>query len=207
MYGKALTPLARLLLRLGFSASAVTILGTAGVVVSALWFLPRGQLLLGTLLVMLFLLGDGLDGNVARLSGRETRFGSFLDSTLDRLADGALFIAIAWWCVASGNGLGAGLAAAALLLGFLVSYARARAEAEGWDASVGLFERTDRLVIALVALLSVGLGAPEWMITVSLAIISAGSAVTVCQRVVAAHRASCQDLGSPKPDSYPPRFS
>lgn len=160
---------------------------------SALWFLPRGQLLVGTLLMMLFLLGDGLDGNMARLSGRESRFGAFLDSTLDRLADGAVFTAIGWWCLVTGNRLGAGLAAAALVLGFLVSYARARAEAEGWDASVGIFERTDRLAIALVALLAVALGAPLWLMTVALAVVAAGSAVTAVQRVRAAHRS---DIGA-----------
>lgn len=190
MYGRVLTPPARLLLWTGLSPSAVTVLGTAGVLVSALWFFPREQLVTGSLLVLFFLLGDGLDGTMARLSGRQSRFGAFLDSTLDRLADGALFVAIGWWRLRAGDGLGGGLAAAALVLGFLVSYARARAEVEGWDASVGIFERTDRLVAALAGTLAVGLGAPGWVMWVALGAVVAGSAVTVGQRVAAAHRAS-----------------
>lgn len=168
----------------------VTVAGTLGVVVSSLAFMPRGDLLPGSLLVMVFLLGDGLDGSVARMSGQESAFGAFLDSTLDRLADGGLFVAIGWWCIGRGDAVGAALAAAALVLGFLVSYARARAEAQGWDASVGIFERTDRLVVALTGTLVVGLGAPSWWIRVSLAVVAVGSAVTVAQRIAAAHRES-----------------
>lgn len=189
-YGRALAPLARVLIRLGVTPSMVTVVGSLGVVVSALAFMPRGELLAGSVLVMLFLLGDGLDGSVARLSGRESRFGAFLDSTLDRLADGGLFVAIGWWCIALGDAVGAALAAAALVLGFLVSYARARAEAEGWDASVGILERTDRLVVAIAGTLAVGLGAPSWWIRVSLGVVAVGSAVTAGQRIAAAHRES-----------------
>lgn len=192
-YGKVLTPLARILLRAGFTPSAVTVLGTLGVSLSALWFMPRGHLLLGSLLVMLFLLGDGLDGTMARLSGRESRFGAFLDSTLDRLADGALFVAIGWWCVVTGNGVGAGLAVAGLLVGFLVSYARARAEVEGWDASVGIFERTDRLVVALTGTLVVGVGGPGWWLWAMLGVVVIGSSITVVQRFAAAYRQSRSD--------------
>ncbi len=189
-YGKALAPLARLLLRAGFTPSVITIVGTLGVSASSLWFIPRGQLLLGSLLVMFFLLGDGLDGTMARLSGRASKFGAFLDSTLDRLADGALFVAIGWWCVVIGDGIGAGLAALALVAGFVVSYARARAEAEGWDASVGIFERTDRLAAALTGTLIVGVGGPEWWLWGSLGLVAIGSSITVAQRVAAAYRQS-----------------
>lgn len=153
---------------------------------SALWLLPQGHLLLGSLLVMFFLLGDGLDGTMSRLSGQDSPFGGFLDSTLDRLADGALLVAIGWWCIRSGDGVGAGLAAAALVLGFLVSYARARAEVEGWDASMGIFERTDRIVVVLVGTLAAGLGGPLWLIPLTLGIVAVGSAVTAAQRIAAA---------------------
>lgn len=189
-----MAPLARLLLRAGFTPSAITILGTLGVLGSALWFFPRGHLLAGSVVVMFFLLGDGLDGTMARLSGRESRFGAFLDSTLDRLADGALFVAIGWWCVVVGDGVGAGLAAAALVLGFLVSYARARAEVEGWDASAGLFERTDRLVVALAGTLAVGVGGPAWLVPTTLGLVVLGSTITVGQRVAAAFRCSRTDM-------------
>lgn len=189
-FGKALTPFARLLLGVGLSPSAITVIGSLGVCVSALVFLPRGQVLMGSLLVMFFLLGDGLDGTMARLSARESRFGAFLDSTLDRLADAAFFASIGWWCVVMGDGVGAGLAVAALVVGFLVSYARARAEVEGWDASVGIFERTDRLVLGLTGTVIVGAGGPGWWLWVTLGVLVIGSSVTVVQRVAAAYRQS-----------------
>lgn len=185
-YGRLLQPLARLLLRTGLGPTTVTVLGTVGVVVAALAFLPRGQFLVGGAAVAVCLLADGLDGTMARLSGRESRFGAFMDSTMDRLADAAVFAALAWWG-AGHDAVVLGAALACLTLGMLVSYARARAEAEGWDASVGIFERTDRLVVALLGVLGVGLGAPTVVLAVALVVVAVGSAVTVAQRVAAAH--------------------
>lgn len=201
-YGRALTPVARLLAGVGVTPVQVTVAGTLGVVVASLTLLPAGRFLAGFVVVSIFLLGDGLDGTLARLTGRESRFGAFLDSTLDRLADAAVFAGIALWAV-SGRPVGVGadvtgvvghpevlwLALACLALGFLVSYARARAEAFGVDASVGLFERTDRLVGALLGVLAVGLGAPAWALTAALAVVAAGSALTAVQRIHAAWKA------------------
>ncbi|CAL8975033.1 Phosphatidylinositol phosphate synthase [Tessaracoccus sp. O5.2] len=188
-YGRALTPLARFLLRIGLSPTAVTFAGTLGVVLAALWFLPRGEWIAGFAVVGVFLLADGLDGTMARAGGRQTRFGAFIDSTMDRIADGAVFAALAVW--AAGRDVATlWCALAALVLGFVVSYARARAEAEGWDASVGIFERADRLVVAGVAAVAVDLGAPLWVLTLALGVVAAGSAVTVAQRVAAAWAAS-----------------
>ena len=96
-YGRALTPVAVLLLRLGVSPSAVTVAGTVGVTAAALWFFPRGQLAVGVAVIALFLLADGLDGTMARRGARVSRFGGFLDSTLDRVADGAVFAGLALW--------------------------------------------------------------------------------------------------------------
>lgn len=189
LYGRLLTPAARLLLRLGVHPDAVTLVGTVGVVVSSLTLVGGGRFLAGGIVVLVFLLGDGLDGTMARLGHRETRFGAFLDSCLDRIADAALFTGIAVWA-AGGPELLLWLALACLSLGFLVSYTRARAEAEGWDASVGLFERTDRLVVSLLGVLAVGLGAPVWLLGAALAVVAAGSAFTVAQRIRAAYAQS-----------------
>jgi CDP-diacylglycerol--glycerol-3-phosphate 3-phosphatidyltransferase len=166
----------------------VTVVGTLGVVVGALTLLPTGHFLAGFLVVAFFLLGDGLDGTLARLTGRESRFGAFLDSTLDRLADAAVFAGLAVWGAEHESEV-LWLALSCLALGFLVSYARARAEAFGVDASVGLFERTDRLVVALLGVLAVGLGAPAWALTAALAVVAAGSAFTAVQRIHAAWKA------------------
>ena len=192
--------MATLFLRLGLSPSAVTVLGTLMVVLSSLVFFPRGQLVVGTLVVTVFLLTDGVDGVMARLSGRVTRFGAFLDSTMDRLADGAVLVGIAWWCVLRSDGVGAGLAAAALVTGFVVSYARARAEVEGWDASVGIFERGERLVVTLAGTLAVGLGAPTWVLWLALGVVASASAVTIGQRVAAAHRGSQRAVSEAGPE-------
>lgn len=200
LYGRLLTPAARLLTRFGVTPTAVTIVGTALVCVLALTLLPAGGLASGALLILLALLGDGLDGTMARLSGRETRFGAFLDSTLDRLADAAVFCGLLWWAFPERPAVAAA-SAAALVTGFLVSYAKARAEAEGWDASVGLFERTDRLVLTLVAAFCVGIGAPEAVLTAALGVVAVGSAVTVGQRIAAALRAAGVQAAAATADS------
>ncbi|HMR49319.1 MAG TPA: CDP-alcohol phosphatidyltransferase family protein [Arachnia sp.] len=190
LYQRCLAPVVVLLARWGVSPTAVTVAGTVATVAAALWFLPRGQAVLGTVVVLVCLLGDGLDGQLARFSGRESRLGAFLDSTLDRMADAAILVGIGWWRLVEGDALGLGLSLAVLVMGFLVSYARARAEAEGWDASVGLFERADRLLLSLAGVLAVGLGAPEWALWLALGVVALGSAVTVGQRIAAAARAA-----------------
>lgn len=192
LYARCLAPLVRILLRLGIAPTTVTVVGTVATAAAALWFFPQGQAVLGTIVVLVCLLGDGLDGQLARAAKRETRLGAFLDSTLDRIADGAIFVAIGWWRLNEGDELGLGLAAAVLVCGFLVSYARARAEAEGWDASVGLFERGDRLLLSLAGVLAVGLGAPPWALWLALGVVAAGSAFTAGQRIRAAVLAARQ---------------
>lgn len=189
-YGRALTPVAVLLLRLGVSPSQVTVTGTVAVVAAAMWFFPRGELASGVGVIGLFLLADGLDGTMARHGGRVSAFGAFLDSTLDRVADGAVFAGLVIWAAGRDAAVVVWLGLACLVTGFVVSYSRARAESEGWDASVGLFERADRLAVAGAATLAVGLGAPEWILSTGLAIVAVGSAVTVVQRIRAAWRAS-----------------
>lgn len=189
-YQRLLAPLVGLLFAWGISPMAITVLGTAATVAASLWFFPRGQAVVGTVVVLACLLGDGIDGQLARLGNRETRFGAFLDSTLDRMADAAVFLGIAWWRLREGDDIGLGLSLAVLVAGSLVSYARARAEAEGWNASVGLFERADRLLLSLAGVLAVGVGAPLWVLWLVLAVAATGSAFTVGQRIAAAARAA-----------------
>ena len=95
--GRLLTPVAKGLLRIGLSPDAVTILGTLGVVVAALWLYPAGHLFAGTLVIWFFAMNDLVDGLMARLSGRSGPWGAFLDSTLDRFADGAVFTGLVIW--------------------------------------------------------------------------------------------------------------
>ena len=95
-------PFGRWLVRLGVTPDAVTVAGTLGSVAAALWFLPRGQLFFGTLGVTVFVLFDLVDGAMARAKGKGTPFGAVLDSTCDRIADGALFAALTWWALGVG---------------------------------------------------------------------------------------------------------
>lgn len=125
------TPLGALLLRWGVSPDAVTVVGTLGVMVSALWLFPTGHLFAGTMAVMVFAFSDVLDGNMARQAGRTGTWGGFLDSTLDRLADAAVFAGLLLWCWSVDDVWGMGAALACLALGGVVPYARAKAESLG----------------------------------------------------------------------------
>ena len=86
-----LSPIANALLRVGVTPDAVTIVGTIGVSAGALWFFPRGQFFVGVLFITAFVFSDMIDGNMARSSGQSSKWGAFLDSTLDRIADAAIF--------------------------------------------------------------------------------------------------------------------
>jgi CDP-diacylglycerol--glycerol-3-phosphate 3-phosphatidyltransferase len=180
-------PPARLLLRLGVSPDAVTIAGTIGVSAAALWFLPKGDFVVGVLVIALFIFSDTLDGTMARLSGRSSQWGAYLDSTLDRISDAAIFGAVALYAVGDGDTAGAALALAVLVGALVVSYARARAEGLGFDAAVGLAERTERLLVILVALLVAGLGA-DWVLTAALWLLVVGTWATVVQRMLVVRR-------------------
>lgn len=183
------TPVARVLLRAGISPDAVTATGTLAVVVIGLWAFPTGHLLLGAVLIGLSALTDSLDGVMARQAGRSGPWGAFLDSTLDRFADAAVFGGLVLWFFGRGDDrLTAVLALACLVLGSVVPYARARAEGLGMTASGGIAERADRLVAVLVATAAVGAGLPHVVLTVVLGLLAVASAITVGQRMAAVHR-------------------
>jgi CDP-diacylglycerol--glycerol-3-phosphate 3-phosphatidyltransferase/CDP-diacylglycerol--inositol 3-phosphatidyltransferase len=179
-----LAPFINLFLRLGISPDAVTLVGTAGVSFGALWFFPRGQLLAGVLFITAFVFSDLIDGQMARRLGRQDTFGAFWDSTLDRIADGAVFGGAALYFAGPGEStLYLWLSLITLVMGATTSYARARAETLGFQAQVGIAERPDRLVGFLVP---TGLGAifgVDWLIELSLWVLAVAATVTVVQRV------------------------
>ena len=125
---------------------------------------------------------------MARLSGTTSPWGAFLDSTLDRLADAAIFGGLTVWFAQQGDLLGVGLTLAALVLGQVVSYTRARAEGLGAQAAVGIAERAERLIIVLVATALVGGGLPVEVLLVAMAVLALASAVTVVQRMLVVRR-------------------
>lgn len=181
---RVFTPVADALLKAGVSPDAVTITGTLVVVVTALWAFPTGHLFVGTLVIAFFALTDSLDGVMARRAGRSGPWGAFLDSTLDRFGDAAIFSGLVLWFFGRGDDeVAAVLALACLVLGSVVPYARARAEGLGMTASGGIAERADRLFAVLTATAIVGVGAPAIVLTVVLGLLAVASAVTVVQRM------------------------
>jgi CDP-diacylglycerol--glycerol-3-phosphate 3-phosphatidyltransferase len=188
------SPVARWLLKIGVSPDAVTIIGTLGVVVGALVFYPLGQLFWGTVFITAFIFSDVVDGIMARMQHRGGRWGNFLDSTLDRVADGALFAGVAVWFFTGGANPPIAIAAVVcLVLGMVVSYARAKAEALGFQANVGIAERAERLVSVLVVTGLTGLGLPAVVLLVTLCLLATASLVTVIQRIATVHRQSLEE--------------
>src|SRR5256884_3268355 len=151
-------PMARALLRVGVSPDAVTVAGTFGVIIGAVGFAARGQLVPAVVIVTLCAFTDMLDGSMARQSGRVGRFGAFLDSTMDRVADGAVFGAVAYWLGTQGRHWAAAAALICLVTGQIVSYAKARAEGLGMTANVGVAERFERLLLVGLGGLAGGFG-------------------------------------------------
>jgi CDP-diacylglycerol--glycerol-3-phosphate 3-phosphatidyltransferase len=192
LFTRLLTPAARGLVALGISPDAVTLVGTLGVVVGALAFYPRGSFFWGTVVITLFVFSDSVDGIMARLQGRSSTWGAFLDSTLDRFGDAAIFGGLVLFYATHPGERWAtvmvSLALACLVLGQIVSYARARAEGLGMTASVGVAERADRLVAVLLTTGLVGLGLPPVVLLIVLALLAVASLVTVVQRVLVVRR-------------------
>jgi CDP-diacylglycerol--glycerol-3-phosphate 3-phosphatidyltransferase/CDP-diacylglycerol--inositol 3-phosphatidyltransferase len=181
---RVFAPIAHLLLRLGVSPDAVTLVGTLGVCAGALVFFPRGQLFVGVLVITAFVFSDLIDGYMARTSGRASKFGAFWDSTLDRIGDGAVFIGLAlYFAWEEPSRLYLVLSLVCLLMGGVTSYARSRGETLGFSVKVGIAERADRLVAILAMTgLSDLLDLPV-LLYVALWALALASTVTVGQRV------------------------
>ncbi|WP_052850792.1 phosphatidylinositol phosphate synthase [Streptomyces avicenniae] len=199
-FTRVLTPFAALLIRLRVTPDMVTLIGTAGVMAGALVFFPRGEFFWGTVVITLFVFSDLVDGNMARQIGTSSRWGAFLDSTLDRVADAAIFSGIALWY--AGQGDDETLCAVALFClasGQVVSYTKARGESIGMPVKVnGLVERAERLVITLVLA-----GFAGWertfdvphigvLLPIALWVVAAGSLVTLVQRMVTVRREAAE---------------
>jgi len=194
-FTRVLTPFAAMLLRAGISPDVVTLVGTAGVAAGALVFFPQGSFFWGTIVITAFVFSDLVDGNMARQAGSSSVWGAFLDSTLDRVADSAVFGGIAMWFAGRGdNDLLCAVALFCLACGQVVSYTKARAESLGLKCDVsGLVERAERMVVTLVLTGLSGLhgfGVPyiEWLLPIALWLIAAGSLVTVMQRILTVRR-------------------
>ena len=157
---RAINPIARGALRMGLTPNAVTFTGAIGLVASALYFYPRQDFFIGTLFIVCFALSDLFDGAMARISETgASRWGGFLDSTIDRITDCAILLGLTIALIETNDSL-VPVALSALIMGTLVPYIRAKAESLGIECSGGIAERTERLIIALTAIGFEGLGIP-----------------------------------------------
>ncbi|MDR1634667.1 MAG: CDP-alcohol phosphatidyltransferase family protein [Bifidobacteriaceae bacterium] len=186
-------------------ANTVTVVGVLAQCAVALTLFPFGYLWQGAVVLSVVVTTDALDGTMARLAGTASKWGAFLDSTLDRLADAAIIAGLTIYLAREGYTGGVIAGVAALAAGAIVPYTRARAEALGYQASVGIAERTDRLIVVLVAAFVTGLGLSPVVLTVALAVLAAASFVTVGQRAATVYRqARAESAGQSEPAACDP---
>jgi CDP-diacylglycerol--glycerol-3-phosphate 3-phosphatidyltransferase len=185
---RLINPVVKGAVRLGVTANGVTIVGAIGTVTSALYFYPRGDLFLGTLVICVFALSDLFDGAIARLTnGTGTQWGGFLDSTIDRVTDAAILIGVLLYMVDRDNTV-AILILISLVTGGLIPYIRAKAESMSIECSGGFAERTERIVISLTAIGFYGLGV-DFSLLVGFGLLSFVGVITVVQRMAIVFRA------------------
>jgi CDP-diacylglycerol--glycerol-3-phosphate 3-phosphatidyltransferase len=172
-------PVAKLLARTPVTPNALTAFSFL-VTLGAVWLVAQRHLIGGGLVVLFASVFDMFDGALARETNRVTKFGAALDSTLDRLAEGAIFLALMWFYTQKGSQIGVGLAGMAMISSFLVSYVRARAEGLGVECEVGIFTRTERIAVLVLGLLLSGFG---YAMPAALLVIAILSSITVGQRL------------------------
>jgi CDP-diacylglycerol--glycerol-3-phosphate 3-phosphatidyltransferase len=191
-----LAPVIDLLIRKGVSPNAITTFGTVATIIGG-GFYARGHIMLAGWIVGLSAVCDLIDGSVARKSGKTSVFGAFYDSTLDRVADGAVLGGLALFFARNGvhheipNYMSTPMVSVILLgiLGsFLTSYTRARAEGLGIDAQVGMLPRPDRIVLLSAPQAFFGLAMGGWVLMSICVLLTVTAWITVVQRVVYVYR-------------------
>lgn len=186
---RVISPTARGLLRIGLTPNSVTFIGAVGVVTTALIAYPAGHLFGGTLLICVMALSDLFDGTMARISDRgPSRWGGFLDSTIDRVTDSAILVGLLIY-LAKADDLLAYPLLVSIVAGFLVSYIRAKAESLDIECKGGFAERTERLIILLAAIGFTGLGVP-YILAVGTWFLAIVSIFTVMQRLLIVWKAT-----------------
>jgi len=186
---RLITPLSRTLLKIGVTANSITVFGALGTIAASLLLFTTGHLFAGTTVITFFVLTDLLDGTLARMSPQgSSTWGALLDSTLDRVGDAAVLGSLIYWLMKSHDHL-VGVAFIALVAGSLISYIKARAESLDIECNGGIAERTERLIILLVATGFAGLGVP-YVLTIGIWLLTVLSLVTVAQRLAIVYRAT-----------------
>ena len=198
-YVRLLEPIAALLVRRKVSPNVITTLGTLCSIGGGAIY-ASGHIRTGGWFLSLTALFDVLDGTVARRTGRTTAFGAFYDSTLDRIADGAVLAGLVVFYATSkqhGNVPLMIVSLAGIIGGFLVSYTRARAEALGVDAKVGMMQRPERVVLLSVPQAFFGLALDGWVLGAIIVSLTVTSWATAIQRIAAVYRATHLSFPAP----------
>jgi len=188
---KTINPLGARLARAGITPDQITLAGTIGATAGALIFFTQGWWFSGTMLIWGCVMLDVVDGAVARAGGMTTKFGAVFDSTADRLVDAAVFASIGWYFARHDQPWMLAGCLLCLVLGQLTSYIRARAEGVGLNATVGIAERAERLIIILVG---TGLSGQHLRVpyvqAVAVWLLVGASTITVAQRLATVWRQS-----------------
>jgi CDP-diacylglycerol--glycerol-3-phosphate 3-phosphatidyltransferase len=196
VFSRGMSPLVEFLVRNGVSPNAITTFGTLATVVGG-GFYARGHIMLAGWIVGLSAICDMIDGQVARRSGRSSKFGAFYDSTLDRIADGAVLGGLAIFFARNGvhhkiPDFMSTPMVSVILLGiigsFLTSYTRARAEGLGIDAQVGIIQRPERIVLLSAPQAFFALAFNGWVLMAICAFLTVTAWITVIQRMLFVHR-------------------
>jgi CDP-diacylglycerol--glycerol-3-phosphate 3-phosphatidyltransferase len=184
-FARLFSPLIQALARTPVTPNMITVTGTLGVAAAALAMFPIGWLFPGAATATVFIFTDMLDGQLARIKGSSGKYGAFLDSTMDRFGDAAIFGGITIWFMRSDHLL-AVVSLFCLAGGMSVSYVKARAEGLGLNADVGLIERPERVLIGLTSIGLSGLGVP-YVLQIGMWALAAGTAITLFQRMRAVY--------------------
>lgn len=185
---RLISPVARFFLRIGLTPNSVTAVGAICVVASAFYFFPTDQFFVGTLVITFFMLSDLFDGAMARISSQgPSKWGGFLDSTVDRVSDSAIICAITIYLIQKSDQLSI-VYLIALVTGMLIPYIRAKAESMDITCSGGIAERTERAVIVLVGSGFHGLGVP-FALSISAWVLAILGVITTFQRLIIVKRA------------------
>ena len=202
-FARLFGPIVQGLARTPVTPNMITVAGTVGVSAAALAMFPIGWLFPGAATATFFIFTDMLDGQLARIKGSSGRYGAFLDSTMDRFGDAAIFGGITIWFMRSDHLL-AVVSLFCLAGGMSVSYVKARAEGLGLNANVGLIERPERVLIGLTSIGLSGLGIP-YVLPIGMWALAAGTAVTLYQRMRAVYvDAKAQQATAEPPTTGPP---
>ncbi len=196
-FARLFGPIVQGLARTPVTPNMITVAGTVGVSAAALSMFPIGWLFPGAATATVFIFTDMLDGQLARIKGSSGRYGAFLDSTMDRVGDAAIFGGITIWFMRSDHLL-AVVSLFCLAGGMSVSYVKARAEGLGLNADVGLVERPERVLIGLTSIGLSGLGIP-YVLPIGMWALAAGTAFTLYQRM----RAVYVDAKAKAPQAMP----